>query len=378
MDRSGWGFLPLPAPLAIWPDSSRGSRLDMSKIFFLTVFLFFIPYTAPALSSDQISTPETQADPDVEAGVTKDSDPVEGDETEESIVLELVDDTGQMVDETHSYLSMKLVDFIDGVDLFFGEDRMEEQVQGSYLRFAYGVLTTPDGDVDPLSRMKINVHMPRLQRRLNLMIETDREADSALQDNGRQAENTVFAGESGDVSTAFRYLWQEKRNWKISADAGVLFTSPLDKFVRLRFRRNITFADWNFRFSETLFWYDLASSGESTLVDIEIRTSGLDLFRISTEATWTDTNEYFDLNHSFSLFHDIDKKHALVYQAGANGLTEPDTHVSAYYFNARWRKRMNRKWFYAEIKPEIRFREEDQFRLAPSLTLMMEAFFGNY
>lgn len=351
-------------------------RCDMQKQIFILFLILYGPFSIASSITEEVLIP-TDSPPAAGAPATADS-AQQPDATQTDEGRTMFTGAAKMLDDAHGFLSVRLVDFIDKVDTFFGDERIDEEARESYMRFGYGVVAGHDGSTEVLSRLKINLHMPRLERRLNIMIETDRESDYDTVGAAETAENTVFAGERSDVSTALRYLWYETRNWKAHADAGLILGNPLDSFVRARFRRNINGDIWNFKFTETLFWYDSKGTGESTVFDAAARVGGDDLFRATTQATWTRDTGYFDLAQTFNLFHDIDKRHAVVFQAGANGITEPDNHVEAYFFNIRGRRRLSRKWMFAEIKPQLRFPRADNFRMTPTITFLLEAFFGNF
>ncbi len=280
-----------------------------------------------------------------------------------------------LLDSAHSFLSTRLVEFVDQVDTFFGDERVDDESRDSFLRFGYGMVANTDGTFDDVSRLRLKVDLPRIEKKLNILFETD--GEEAFTTGTAQQDNPVFAGNRSDYSTALRYVVKESSKWSALADAGVSFGNPPDEFLRGRLRRTEAVKDWNFRFTQMIFWYQSKGLGETTQFDIETRAGWNDLLRLVAKATWTDKTAEFDYGQSISLYHELGPRHAMVLSAGYSGESEPTSRVTGYFFGGRVRKRANRrKWLFFELEPKWQFSEQMNFRMQPTLTMSIEAMFG--
>ena len=352
------------------------------KIWFIMCCVIGLPAWTPLCGAQTISVDNPASPLIFTADVTKagdtetDADTL-GEERTDTLQQSpgLMDSALGMLDSAHAYLSGHLVDFVDNVDMFFGDRRIDEEARGSFVRFGYGLVANNDGTFDEVSRIKIKVDLPRIEKKLNILFASDAEDDYLA---GEQQDNPVFQGNRSDYSTSLRYVMQESSKWNIHADAGVVLRDPPQEFVRGRLRRAETVKGWNFRFTQLLFWHDEKGLGESTQFDIETRTGWNDLLRFSANAIWTNKTNQFDYAHGLSLYHELDPRHALVFNAGILGASEPENHTTGYYFGARLRKRAaHRHWLFFELQPKLSFNEENFFKPEPTLTLYLEAIIGS-
>lgn len=276
------------------------------------------------------------------------------------------------IDTAHLFLSTKLVNLVDEVDMFFGDERLDHEARGSFMRLALGFVANTDGTLSAINRMRLKADLPRIQEKLNLVFESDEEGSQLDSD---PASIGALSGNDG-TSTALRFIVRETRKWNVLADAGIRFGNPLDKFVRNRYRRTVTHRTWTLRLSETFFWYDSIGVGETTLLDADSRVGWNNLFRSSSFITWTRNDDILKFGQSFKLFHEIDEARALAMQFQINALSRPKNHVTDYSFGASLRTRTGRRWLFLELNPKLGFDEENNFRATPTLTILMEAIIG--
>ena len=138
----------------------------------------------------------------------------------------------------------------------------------------------------------------------------------------------------------------------------------------------LTSGQWQFRATETLFWYDSTGPGETSRLDIERRLSEDYLFRSTSQATWLDETQQFDLGQDFYLIHTINKYRGIIYQTGLTAASEPDIHTTAYLLSVRFRQQIHSDWLFFEINPKIIYPQENDFNSQYSLTFKLEVVFG--
>lgn len=279
-------------------------------------------------------------------------------------------------EDTHATVSQQVLRFADWLDSFFANTRYYDESQNSYLKLNLIHVRREKGDGGYSASLKGKLTLPNTQRRFKLLLES--ESDETLQesDSSGQQPTPVKAMESQEQTLGLRYIGKDTLRWRISTDAGIRLRATLDPFVRLRIRRRFLAGHWTARLTETLFWFDSLGLGETTRLNIDRDLGEHYLFRSTTKATWREQTRAFDLGQSLQLFHDISHRRVVAYQASANGVTKPDTHVTSYLLSVRLRQQLHRDWLFFEINPRVLYPQETNYRPEASLVLTLESIFG--
>jgi hypothetical protein len=124
--------------------------------------------------------------------------------------------------------------------------------------------------------------------------------------------------------------------------------------------------------AETLFWFSTIGAGESTVIDFDRQLSKQHLFRASSNATWLNNTQNFDLSQSFSVYHAFDERTALLYQIGVTGVSQPRTQVSDYVILMTYRYRFHREWVFFEISPQLHFPQAENYQASRLLNIRLE------
>jgi hypothetical protein len=168
------------------------------------------------------------------------------------------------------------------------------------------------------------------------------------------------------------------QRWHIADDVGLKFaglnTSP---FARIRGSYAVPLDDWRMKAAETVFWFNTTGPGETTQFDFERTLSDLLLFRASSNATWTNTAQQFDLRQDAILFQKVDDRTAMQYQASVIGLSDArlQSHVTDYVLLMLYRHRLHKEWMFLEISPQLHFPEDHGYCASGTLILRLEILF---
>jgi hypothetical protein len=127
--------------------------------------------------------------------------------------------------------------------------------------------------------------------------------------------------------------------------------------------------------AETPFWFNTIGLGESTQLDLERPISEPVLFRSTSIATWLKDTHNFDMRQDLTLFHKLDERRALMYQASAIGVSRPQTQVTEYVLLALYRYRLHREWMFLEVSPQLHFPKMLNFRTNAALSIRLEMLF---
>jgi len=158
---------------------------------------------------------------------------------------------------------------------------------------------------------------------------------------------------------------------------GVQLSGKLPKpNTKLRARRLFDLGSWDFRITETLFWYLLDGWGETTLLDLERPVTRTFFFRASNKSTWFKKENSFSINQKFTLFHTIGKKRVLYVQTAAYADNKPNLRITTYVTSVHYRQLIYKDWLFAEITPAIIFPESNDFDFSPAITLTFDVWIG--
>ena len=289
------------------------------------------------------------------------------------------------LDKPRDFLSTRFVSLSNKVDSFFGDERAFQEARTSYLRFYGDLVVQKDGTSNFNPQIQARVVLPALEKHLHLLIETN--AATTPNANATTAEPTSsVVTQKGvpaiktpqDFFAAIRLLVTDTLHWNVSTDAGLrIHGFALDPFVRARAGHVKDMDDWQFRLTESAYWFEQSGAGESTQFDADYKINEHNLARSRTVATWSDHDQQFYYQQGFTLFHAINDNQALSYQGNIYGENQLNSHVTEYDVSATWRIRMHREWLFFDVQPGLYWPETNGFRITPAILLRVEAIFGD-
>jgi len=278
----------------------------------------------------------------------------------------------EIADDLHESLSDNIIYFSNLLDNFFVDERMDDE--GSHSRVILGYLTSTD-DLQTIHSqylLKVRLHLPKTQNKLRLVVESSVDFDQDTDE-----VNITDDSKDAEYSTALQFVFTESKLWQFSSSAGMLFSTPLNPFLRMRLRRLFLLGEWESRITQTFFWFNAEGIGETTSLDFERKINDAFFFRVSSKATIVEEEPTeVSGNQNFSLFQRLSSKKGLVYSIGADGLLNPPPHVSRYYTNVRFRHNFYKKWAFYEVVPGVEFYREDHFNESPFLLLKLDIVIG--
>ena len=283
------------------------------------------------------------------------------------------------LDKPRDYLSEQFVSLSNRVDRFFTEERVFQESRTSYLRFYGDLVFRKSGSSDFNPQLQAKVVLPALERRLHILLESDTDVTGEVPTASVPTQSGApKVNVPNDFRAAVQVQVTDSPHWNISTDAGLRFHGlTVPPFVRARASRVQKVHNWQFRFTEAVYWYEQSGMGESTQYDADYKFSDYYLGRSRTQAIWSDHDQRFDFEQSFFLFHPIDDNHALSYQTSVYGASQPNSHVTDYAVSATWRTRIHREWLFFDVQPGLSWPESDSFHITPTILLRVEAVFGD-
>lgn len=257
------------------------------------------------------------------------------------------------------------------LDSIFGDDREYKKSSNSWVRLnliskfpQYGV---PEYDAP----IQVRLALPRTENRFSLVVESE--------STGSIDESPI----SGDPLTAvtdpayrggLRYIIGENENWYAHTEIGLQFGDPMDAFSRGRVGRNTLWAKWRGRFTGTVSFFQSGRRESTTQYDLDRLISPNLLFRNSAKITFLNTIKDSSWAFGNSFYQRFSERRGLQYQVSVLGKHGP-LRASTYNLNLRFRQRLQRKWMFIELTPQVSFDEVNGFAASPALILKYEMLF---
>lgn len=282
------------------------------------------------------------------------------------------------IDAPRDYLSGKLVSFASSIDRFFGDDRNYQESNKSVFQLDLTRVAGYGGDRKFVLSGRAKLNLPSTEKRLHLLLETDPEQNITAEPTPGQPVLRNQVAAPGSYAAAVRYEKEkvEERPWHFSADAGVKFQGiHIDPFTRARGSYSVPLDQWRLKAAESVYWFNTIGAGETTQLDLEHFLSEPVLFRASSNATWLNDKQNFDLRQDLSIYHTVSERTALLYQASAIGVSNPQYQVTEYVLSMLYRYRLHRDWIFFELSPQLHFPKTNNFQSSPMLSMRLEVLF---
>ncbi len=282
------------------------------------------------------------------------------------------------LDPSRDYVSEKIVSYAREIDQYFAGDRNFQESNKSTVQLDLSRTMGQLGDDKFVLSGRAKLDLPATERRLHMLLETDPDKNiSGVTPQGEVAPpNGTTSPESYSAALRYDKSEDDKKPKYFSADAGVKMSGlALHPFGRVRASFSAPIDEWRVKASETVFWFDTTGTGETTQVDVEHLFSEPVMFRATTTATWAALNAGFNFRQDFSIYHTVDERDAILYQASIVGVSRPVSQVTDTALLLQYRRRLHRRWMFLEIIPQIHFPQTRNYHLSTMLFMRLEVNF---
>jgi len=284
----------------------------------------------------------------------------------------------RFLDWPHDRLSHLVERVAQGADSLLSGNRDYDAPTGSYAVLGEAVTAYRGEDAADshraITRLKLN--LPRTEDRLQVLIDRGL-ATLTRSDAQRDAE--VAAGQTASDNSPFaalRLLVVDVLRLRVTTDVGARIRVPFDPFARLRADRSVPLGPWTALFSQTFLYSRQNDFQSNTQMAFQRPLASGVSFALVSDVTWRSPEQAFQLSQTATLLWQQNERTLVGFEAGVLGTTEPRTEVTAYSFSARWRRQVYRQWLILEARPQLVYARDRGFRPLPSLTVQVEAFFG--
>jgi hypothetical protein len=297
----------------------------------------------------------------------------------QSIKIDLIRDEEQtnikIIDYSHDWLKDYIDDFSFNVDeffidTFFSDDIIEDDVGGSGAKLSFFTRREIGQPVGYNYGVSIKLVLPNTNEHFKLLFQSSEDEEA------ERVNDPINTLENAEYSTALRYVFAETDRWKVNFDTGVRWGIPLDPFSRLRFRRYAYFDSFRVKATQSFFLSGNDGFGEESKVELSQPLNIDRLIRYSAGAEYLLNDDYFDLDYSVTLFHELNSSEILAYYFRAAGDTINNMTFNNYGIGVRYRRKIYQNWMFAEVNPELETQAENEYDITPIIMFRFEALIG--
>jgi len=279
---------------------------------------------------------------------------------------------GKTIDLLHTGISAGVEHSARKVDSFFADDRFYADTNESYARVS-GETTWEAGDgTSSQARVRARIDLPGTRERLRLFMEGGDPED----DSSTESSSIPKALDDNDYNIGLEAQLENTGQWDIRPGAGVKARMPPDPFLRIRAIRYERLDGWLMRFAAGAAEYLDDGTELQTRLDFDRTISPDWLFRSGSRVRYRDSKDRIEALQQFSVFQKLSDRKALAYEIGLLAHDDPNWGVDHYYAQFRARFRVYKKWLFVELKPQLVFREEDDYDPSFLFALRVDTVFG--
>ncbi|UCC14984.1 MAG: hypothetical protein JSW21_03275 [Gammaproteobacteria bacterium] len=384
-------------PAAMRVAGSSGASRSLTHLLLLLGSLITVPALAwnpsedsPRLEADAVTAEAGLGEGDssvdredgAAAGSTVSDDSGAADTAEEVIHPEVPEDLDhphhkpngfqRAMDMIHSGISAGVEGSAKRVDSFFADDRYYTDATDTYVRVS-GETTFEGGeDNQSQARVRARFDLPGTRERLRLFVEGG-DPDEVESDT---SESIPEALDDNDYNIGLETQIRDTGKWDLRPGLGVKASSSPDAFVRLRAVRYERLDGWLLRFATGVSEFVDDGTEVGARLDFDRKINPKWLFRTTSRARYLDSKDRIEALQQFSVFQKYNDRVGFAYDIGVLGDDDPDWEVDQYFTQVRARFRAYKKWLFVELKPQVVFREEDDYDPSFLFSLRLDLIFG--
>lgn len=285
-------------------------------------------------------------------------------------------------DQTHRFISNRLIKTVLWFDEFFSDKRiLEEQPARSSVKISNDFRLEGGEHLSHRIFFHINIRLEKLPAKISLLFigenkdqPTDPLPSHIIKPGYEKVESDkiIFSGA--------RYNFVNTLHSKYFIESGLKLNLPLDPYLKTRYRQRFPLSSiYYIQFAETVIWKKLSGWKTTTELDFAYLITEKIILQLNNAASYPNPDKGIDFGHVIDFRFKVSDKTAISYNMGLSGITRPESVISSYKISCKLRKRFYRDWLYYELEPEnIWVRNIDgKYKSKAAITLRLEIRFGN-
>lgn len=279
---------------------------------------------------------------------------------------------GKTIDRLHSGISAGVEHSAKRVDSFFSDDRFYADTTKSYARISGETTWESSEGTTGKARVRARFDLPGTRERLRLFLE----GGDADETTGGGSGSIPEALDDNDYDVGLEAQLEDTGKWDIRPGLGVKAGTTPDPFLRIRATRYERLDGWLMRFSTGATEYLDDGTDLRARLDFDRKINPTWLVRSTSGVRYLDRKDRTEALQQFSLFQKLSGRTALAYETGVLAHDDPDWDVDHYFVQFRARVRAYKKWLFVELRPQLHFREEDDYDPTFLVSLRIDTVFG--
>lgn len=278
-------------------------------------------------------------------------------------------------DSLHATLSRSLNVSADWIDSFFRKERAEIEEEHSSLRLKLSELVDKNQGGSFNAGVRMHLVLPNLENRLHLFVSSffDEDQTDINYFGPREDENY----RSRNMYLSMRYFFRAAEKNNLSLRGGLRFHGFTPAvFTGPRYSYSKKLSSWNLRFIEDVTYFTDIGWESRTSIDFEKPFSESLFYRTNLSGRWNQNKSGYLYWINTDLYQTIDANKAYDYWVAGLFETSPYNRLKEAVAGVRYRQNFLRKWLFFEIAPQIAFRQEEDYKYSPGITISLEVFFG--
>lgn len=282
-----------------------------------------------------------------------------------------------LVDLAHQEISSRLVATSRWFDRFFSDPRFEEEAAGTLLRLRGSTTITEGEGLSFDGQIKARVNLPNLERRFHLILSSE---DDNIRNETLPEDriNRELAQSNNNASLALQYTQKRSSTFNLTHRLGLDLENGLNPQLRSRVRYTVPVAEQSLlTLTQAVFWEKVTGFGEESRIDYDIPLDGQMLLKTTGQGLFSESSQGYEWLTLMQWLTSFSAKQALSVGVFTAGETRPQNQVTEYNMFIKYRQKFIKRWLYFELKPEVYWLRENNFRTTSAFTLTLEAQFGN-
>jgi len=290
-------------------------------------------------------------------------------------------DSNNTIDVMHEKVSTLVYKTSRSIDSFFGNDYNDIKVKnGSYLQTSLDSYVESGRSFQYRFNIKYRIHLPKTQKRLNLVLEDFKDTISKDQSN---SDTILDSANSNDYTLGVQFQKLTKTNISINYGTGIKFgsVSP-DPYITLSLKKEFYFpAKWEWILYKNIRLYldagvdNIVSINPTRVINPYLKLSFPNIYRYIE-----DLNNRHEIVNSVVLDQYIGNNSGLSYIFSIYSSSDSNSKfkLQYYYTGLSFLHYFNKNWIFYRIEPGMILRESSNFSLHGRIMFQVGLKFGRF
>jgi len=257
------------------------------------------------------------------------------------------------------------------IDRFFGDEVVVDDNRQSSATLGIGLNYSQQGGAEFYTRVRVRFVMPRLQQRLQLILD-----DNIAVDEQDDEQAVIDAVKETRPDAGLRFILADWFRSRVSTDLGIRTSSPWQLYGRGRWRLTVPVDCWQWRLAETVAWFSEDGWQSSTEMQWSRPLSAFWLFRSTSRLLWEELSEGVTPSQMLDVTQPLSRRRAYRLYTSAVWPESPSVTVANYEIGVVYRQRIHSDWLFMEISPGFEFPQRRDYEINPVLGIKFEVVFS--